>query len=51
MKAFFFLIPVTLILVIVMLLVLFWTLRNRQYDDLKGASERILFDGEKSKKS
>ena len=50
MKAFFFLIPVTLILIIVMLIALFWNVRNKQYEDLEGAAERILFDEEKGKK-
>lgn len=49
MKAFFFLIPITLILVVIILLALFWTLRSKQYEDLDGAAERILFDEDKKK--
>lgn len=43
MEAYLFLLPVTIIIVIVMLYALFWALKNKQYDDLDGAAQRILF--------
>jgi cbb3-type cytochrome oxidase maturation protein len=46
MEAFLFLIPVTIIIVLGMLVAFFWTLKNKQYDDLDGAASRILFDDE-----
>lgn len=38
------LIPVALGMSLCGLLVFFWTLKTRQYDDLDGAAERILYD-------
>ncbi len=44
MEAYLFLLPVTLLIVLVMLGGFFWALKNKQYDDLDGAAQRILFD-------
>jgi cbb3-type cytochrome oxidase maturation protein len=44
MSDFFYLIPVALALGVAGLAAFLWSLRNGQYDDLDGASERILFD-------
>ncbi len=44
MSDFFYLIPVALVLGGVGLAAFMWSLRNRQYEDLDGAAERILFD-------
>ncbi len=44
MADYFFLIPVALGLGVMALGAFMWSLRNGQYDDLAGASERILFD-------
>lgn len=44
MTDFYYLIPVALALGGVGLAAFLWSLRNRQYDDLDGAAERILFD-------
>ncbi len=44
MTDYFYLIPVALGLGIAGLAAFMWSLRNRQYDDLDGAAERILFD-------
>ena len=44
MSDFFYLIPVALLLGGAGLAAFMWSLRNRQYDDLDGAAERILFD-------
>ena len=43
---FFFLIPIAIGLGLVGLASFMWTLKNGQYDDLQGAAERILFEGE-----
>lgn len=46
MTGLLFLIPVTLFLGGLGLLAFLWSLRAGQYDDLDGASERILHDDE-----
>ena len=43
---FFFLIPIAIGLGLAGLASFMWTLKNGQYDDLEGAAERILFEGE-----
>ena len=42
---FFFLIPIALGMGLAGLATFIWTLRNGQYDDLEGAAQRILFEG------
>ncbi|MBR1120936.1 cbb3-type cytochrome oxidase assembly protein CcoS [Bradyrhizobium lablabi] len=42
---FFFLVPIAIGLGLAGLASFMWTLHNDQYDDLEGAAERILFDG------
>ena len=44
MSGYFFLIPVSLALGFAGLALFLWTLKSGQYDDLDGASERILYD-------
>ena len=44
MSVLFFLIPITLALGLVGLAAFLWNLRNKQYEDLDGAANRILFD-------
>ena len=44
MRDFYYLIPVALMLGGAGLAAFMWSLRNRQYEDLDGAAERILFD-------
>ena len=44
MNDFFYLIPISIVLGLVGLLVFLWTMRAGQYEDLDGASERILDD-------
>ena len=44
MSGYFFLIPVSLLLGLAGLGLFLWTLKSGQYDDLDGASERILTD-------
>jgi cbb3-type cytochrome oxidase maturation protein len=41
-----FLIPVALLLGIIGLGAFFWSLKNKQYEDLDGAAHRILIDDE-----
>lgn len=44
MNVLIFLIPITLTLGLLGLGAFLWNLRNKQYDDLDGAANRILFD-------
>jgi cbb3-type cytochrome oxidase maturation protein len=43
---FFFLIPIAIGLGLIGLASFMWTLKNGQYEDLEGAAERILFEGQ-----
>jgi cbb3-type cytochrome oxidase maturation protein len=43
---FFFLVPIAIGLGLAGLALFMWTLRNGQYDDLEGAAQRILFEGQ-----
>ncbi|MDI3561875.1 cbb3-type cytochrome oxidase assembly protein CcoS [Bradyrhizobium sp. Arg816] len=42
---FFFLVPIAIGLGLAGLASFMWTLKNDQYDDLEGAAQRILFEG------
>lgn len=44
MSSFYYLIPVSLLLGTAGLGLFLWSMRNNQYEDLDGASERILYD-------
>lgn len=46
MDVLLFLIPVALFLGLIGVGAFFWTLKNKQYDDLDGAAHRILQDEE-----
>jgi cbb3-type cytochrome oxidase maturation protein len=46
MNILLFLIPVTLALGGFGLIAFLWTVKNKQYDDLEGSANRILFDDE-----
>lgn len=46
MEILLFLIPIALLLGGIGLAAFFWTLKTKQYDDLKGAAHRILIDDE-----
>ncbi len=50
MTDFFYLIPIALALGLTGLVAFIWSLKDGQYDDLDGASERILFEDDKPKK-
>jgi cbb3-type cytochrome oxidase maturation protein len=49
MSVLLFLIPITLLLSFAGLLAFIWCLKNRQYDDIEGSSNRILFDDKLNK--
>ena len=49
MSVLIFLIPIALTLSLVGLAVFIWTIKSKQYEDLDGASSRILFDDEAPK--
>lgn len=44
MDSLIFLVPIGLLIMFVALGAFFWAVHNRQYDDLEGAAQRILFD-------
>lgn len=44
MSILIFLIPVALVLSLLGLAAFLWSLKTKQYDDLKGAANRILFE-------
>ena len=44
MNIIFLLIPISLVLVMVIILALFWAVRSGQYDDMEGPRHRILMD-------
>jgi cbb3-type cytochrome oxidase maturation protein len=46
MSVLIFLIPITLILGLVGVMAFLWSLKSKQYDDLEGSANRILFDDE-----
>lgn len=50
MEVLIYLIPIALFLGILGLVAFLWSLKTKQYDDLKGAANRILFEDEKDKK-
>lgn len=50
MKDFFYLIPISIALGLAGLGLFLWSLKNGQYEDLDGASERILYDDDRPSK-
>ena len=44
MNIVFLLIPLSLIVVVIIIAVLFWAVRSGQYDDLEGPRHQILMD-------
>lgn len=42
-----YLAPLTILFSLIGLMALLWCIKSKQYDDLKGSAERILFDDEK----
>lgn len=49
MSVLLFLIPITLALGLLGLACFLWSLKTKQYEDLDGAANRILFDDENKK--
>ncbi|MFT6077315.1 MAG: cbb3-type cytochrome oxidase maturation protein [Myxococcota bacterium] len=50
MNVLIYLIPIALVLGSVGLAAFMWSLKNKQYEDLEGAANRILFEDEKNDK-
>jgi cbb3-type cytochrome oxidase maturation protein len=50
MSVLLFLIPITLALGLVGLAAFLWNLKNKQYEDLEGSANRILFDEDRPNK-
>lgn len=48
MDSLFILIPVTLFLCFLGIAGIFWSIRNKQYEDTEGDAARIIFDDENS---
>lgn len=49
MSILLFLIPITIALGLLGLIAFLWSLKNKQYDDLQGSANRILFDDDDKK--
>jgi len=50
MNSLYLLSPSSLLVAIVVIVLLFWSINNGQYDDLDNEASRILFDEEKTSK-
>jgi cbb3-type cytochrome oxidase maturation protein len=50
MEVLIYLIPIALLLGVIGLIAFLWSLKNKQFEDLEGAANRILFDDEKDSK-
>jgi len=50
MNVLVYLLPIALLLSIIGLCAFIWSLRNRQFDDLDGASMRILIDDDRPRR-
>lgn len=48
MEAVYLLIPISLILVFLIALIFWWSVKNDQFDDLEGPAFRILMDDDNS---
>lgn len=44
MDIIYLLIPISLVLVLIIIAVLFWAIKSGQYDDMEGPRHRILMD-------
>ena len=51
MEIMYLLIPVSVILVFIIALIFWWSVRSGQFDDLEGPGYRILMDDDKTKAS
>ncbi|MFT6105850.1 MAG: cbb3-type cytochrome oxidase maturation protein [Rickettsiales bacterium] len=50
MNVLIYLIPIALVLGAIGLVAFLWSLKNKQFEDLEGAANRILFEDEKNDK-
>jgi cbb3-type cytochrome oxidase maturation protein len=50
MTVLIYLIPIAILLGLAGLIAFLWALKNKQFEDLDGAKNRILFDDEKNNK-
>lgn len=50
MSILLFLIPITILLGFLGVMAFLWTIKTKQYDDLEGSANRILFDEDLKKK-
>jgi cbb3-type cytochrome oxidase maturation protein len=50
MDVFIYFIPITILIASVMLVVLLWSIKSNQYDDLKQKGDNLLFIDERDKK-
>jgi len=50
MTVLIYLIPIALLLGVAGLFAFLWSLKNKQFEDLEGAANRILFEDEKNNK-
>ena len=46
MDIIFLLIPISLVVVVIIIAVLFWAVRSGQYDDMEGPRHQILMDND-----
>lgn len=51
MSVLIFLIPIALATALIGLAAFLWSIKNKQYEDLEGAANRILFDDKEEKDS
>lgn len=51
MESLFLLIPIAMLIVLIIIVVFFWAVKNGQYDDLDAEGKRILFDDEPQKRT
>ena len=51
MESLYLLIPLALFIIVVAITLLFWAIKNGQYDDLDTEGHRILFDEKPSNKT
>ncbi len=49
MSVIYWLVPIIILVGVAALLLLFWSIRSGQYDDLEGSSSRILMDDDDPK--
>ena len=48
MESLYLLIPLSIVLVFVIAVIFWWSVRSGQFDDLEGPGQRILFDDDRA---